>query len=184
MPMGQRILLPDAEEVVLDSLRTVGRDSLCMVLRTAGACARCPRCSKSSYRIHSRYKRTIADLPWEGIPVRIELRARRFFCASLDCEQRIFTERLPHTVARHGRRTCRLGEALGRIVMALGGAAGSRLAWQLGILASGSTLLRQIRRTHMCNTTRSPRVLACIIREAVEEWFWDGEITAKMLAAA
>jgi hypothetical protein len=26
--------------------------------------------------------------------------------------------------------------------------------------------------------------LACIIREAVEEWFWGGEITAKMLAAA
>jgi hypothetical protein len=28
------------------------------------------------------------------------------------------------------------------------------------------------------------RQLACIIREAVEEWFWGGEITAKMLAAA
>jgi hypothetical protein len=29
-----------------------------------------------------------------------------------------------------------------------------------------------------------PSTLACIIREAVEEWFWGGEITAKMLAAA
>jgi transposase len=166
MPMGQRILLPDAEEVVLDSLRTVGRDSLCMVLRTAGTSARCPRCSKSTYRVHSHYRRTIADLPWEGIPVRIELRARRFFCDRTDCEQRIFTERLPHTVARHGRRTRRLGESLGRIVMALGGAAGSRLAWQLGILASGSTLLRQIRRTHKCSTTRSPRVLG------IDDWAW------------
>jgi hypothetical protein len=27
------------------------------------------------------------------------------------------------------------------------------------------------------------RRLACIIREAAEEWFWGGEITAKMLAA-
>jgi hypothetical protein len=26
--------------------------------------------------------------------------------------------------------------------------------------------------------------LACIIREASEEWFWGGEIAAKMLAAA
>jgi len=153
-------------KAVLDSLRTGGRDSLCMVLRTAGTSARCPCCSKSSYRIHSRYKRTIANLPWEDIPVRIELRARRFFCASLDCEQRIFTERLPQTVARHGRRTCRLGESLGRIVMALGGGAGSRLAWQLGILASGSTLLRQIRRKHECNTTRFPRVLG------IDDWAW------------
>jgi transposase len=166
MPMGQRILLPDAEEVVLDSLRTAGRDSLCMVLRAASTSGACPRCSHSSYRVHSRYRRMIADLPWEGIPVRIELRARRFFCDSTDCDQRIFTERLPQTVARYGRRTCRLGEALGRIVMALGGAAGSRLAEQLGILASGSTLLRQIRRTNRCNTKRSPRVLG------IDDWAW------------
>jgi hypothetical protein len=42
MPMGQRILLPDAEEVVLDHLRTVGRDSLCMVLRAASTSGACP----------------------------------------------------------------------------------------------------------------------------------------------
>jgi hypothetical protein len=30
----------------------------------------------------------------------------------------------------------------------------------------------------------SNKDLACIIREAVKEWFWGGEITAKMLAAA
>jgi hypothetical protein len=148
MPMGHRILLPDAEEVVLYSLGTVCRDSLCMVLRAASTSGACPRCSMS------------------GIPVRIELRARRFFCDSTDCEQRIFTELLAHTVARHGRRTRRLGEALGRILMALGGAAGSRLAEQLGILGSGSTLLRQIRRTRKCNTTRSPRVLG------IDDWAW------------
>jgi transposase len=166
MPMGQRILLPDAKEVALDSLRTFGRDSLYMVLKAASTSGVCPRCCMSSYRVHSRYRRTIADLPWEGVPVRIELRARRFFCDFADCEQRIFTERLPHTVAKHGRRTCRLGESLGRIVMALGGAAGSRLAKQLGILASGSTLLRQIKRTSIRNTKRSPRVLG------IDDWAW------------
>jgi transposase len=50
--------------------------------------------------------------------------------------------------------------------MALGGGAGSRLAWQLGILASGSTLVRQIRRKHECNTTRFPRVLG------IDDWAW------------
>jgi transposase len=147
VPMGQRILLPDAEEVVLELLRNLDRNSLCMVLRSAGMRGVCPRCQSGSYRVHSRYLRTLADLPWEGIPVRIELRVRRFFCDAVDCEQRIFTERLPGTVAKYGRRTCRLGETLDRIVMALGGAAGSRLAEQLWIFASGSTLLRQLRRT-------------------------------------
>jgi transposase len=164
--MGQRILLPDAEEVVLESLRSLDRDSLCMVLRSAGMRGVCPRCQSGSYRVHSRYLRTLADLPWEGIPVRIELRVRRFFCDAVDCEQRIFTERLPGTVAKYGRRTCRLGETLDRIVTALGGAAGSRLAEQLGIFASGSTLLRQIRRTKAGDTNGSPRVLG------IDDWAW------------
>ena len=164
--MGQRILLPDAEEVVLDSLRAIDCDSLCMVLRAAGASSVCPRCRVRSFRIHSRYLRRLVDLPWEGVPVRIELQVRRFFCDSVDCEQRIFTERLPRTVAKYGRRTCRLGEALDRIALALGGAAGSRLAEQLGILASGSTLLRQIRRTKAGDTNGSPRVLG------IDDWAW------------
>ena len=164
--MGQRTLLPDAEEVVLDSLKTVGRDSLSMVLRAARMTGLCPRCCRSSYRIHSRYQRKLADLPWEGIPVRIELRVRRFFCDSANCEQRIFTERLPHTAASYARQTCRLGKALDRIVMALGGAAGSRLAEQLGILASGSTLLRQIRRKSSVGANLSPRVLG------IDDWAW------------
>jgi hypothetical protein len=39
----------------------------------------CPQCRRQSLRIHIHYRRTLADLPWEGIPVRIELRTRRFF---------------------------------------------------------------------------------------------------------
>ena len=70
--------------------------------------------------------------------MRIELRVRRFFCETEDCGHRIFTERLPKTVQRYARRTCRLSAALERITLALGGSAGSRLAQQLGILASGS----------------------------------------------
>ena len=33
----------------------------------------CPSCGSRSSRVHNRYLRTIADLPWEGIPVRILL---------------------------------------------------------------------------------------------------------------
>jgi len=72
--------------------------------------------------------------------VRIELRVRRFFCPAENCGQQIFTERLPNTVQRYARRTCRLSVSLEQITQVLGGSAGSRLAQQLGILASGSTL--------------------------------------------
>ena len=77
-PMGQRTLVPDAGEVELHELKTDGQNRLVMVLRSVGEDSRCPACGQPSRRVHSRYKRQLNDLPWEGIPVRIELRVRRF----------------------------------------------------------------------------------------------------------
>lgn len=128
MPMGQRTLVPDAGEVVHDQLMVEEQSRIVMVLRAAGAGSICPECQQASRRTHSRYLRRLNDLPWEGIPVRIELRVRRFFCETDDCGHHIFAERLPKTVQRYARRTCRLSKALEQITQALGGSAGSRLA--------------------------------------------------------
>ena len=76
-------LLAKADHIVL---------MLCAVRRTAA----CPGCAQPSSRIHGYYERRLADLPWNGVPVRIRLRTRRFFCDTEDCSHRIFTERLPH----------------------------------------------------------------------------------------
>lgn len=116
--------------------------------------------------MHSHYQRVLADLPWEGIAVRIQLHVRRFFCSASDCQQRIFTERLPHTVRCYGRRTHRLNETIRQIALALGGQGGSRLARQLGILASGSTFLRELRRRGMATPEEGPRVLG------IDDWAW------------
>lgn len=164
--MGQHTLVPDAGEVVLHEVRALGQARLVMVLRSAGEENRCPACGQTSRRVHSRYFRRLSDLPWEGIPVTIELCVRRFFCCGKDCGQRIFTERLPNTVRRYGRRTRRLSTALEQITMALGGSAGSRLAEQLGILASGSTLLRELRKKASVIVSVSPRVVG------IEDWAW------------
>jgi len=164
--MRQRTLVPDAEEVVLQELRVEGRNRLLMVLCSAGEESSCPGCGQRSRRVHSRYARRLSDLPWEGIPVRIELCVRRFFCGADDCGQHIFTERLPRTVQRYGRRTCRLADALSQIALVLGGSAGSRLAEQLGILASGSTLLRGLRKKAGAVSAASPRVVG------IDDWAW------------
>jgi transposase len=108
----------------------------------------------------------LGDLPWEGIPVGIELHVRRFFCDNDKCGQHIFTERLSETAPRYARRTARLSVALEQITQALGGSAGSRLAHQLGILTSDSTLLRQLRRRACRDCTRAPRVLG------IDDWAW------------
>jgi transposase len=164
--MGQRTLLPDRGEVFLDELKAEGRGRLIMVLRPAREESRCPLCEKNSRRVHSYYRRRLCDLPWEGIPVRIALRVRRFFCDSDACGQRIFTERLAETAPWYARRTARLSSALEQITWALGGAAGARLGQQLGILASGSTLLRQARSRAAGEVDQAPRVLG------IDDWAW------------
>ena len=116
--------------------------------------------------MHSRYRRTIADLPWEGFPVRILLQARKFFCAEERCSRRIFTERLPTTVARYARRSCRSSDAISWMALALGGRAGARLAHKLGLLVSGSTLLRDLRNRACPLSSSEPRVIG------IDEWAW------------
>jgi transposase len=102
----------------------------------------CPLCGRGSSRVHSRYRRTVSDLPWHGISVTLEVRARRLFCDAGPCGRRIFCERLPEIAAR-ARKTGRLEEALLAIVFELGGRAGARLAAELGLVVGRDALLRR-----------------------------------------
>jgi transposase len=105
----------------------------------------CPVCRFPTRRIHSRYRRTIADLPWAHCRVVLQLGVRKFFCANGRCPRRIFTERLPGVMAPWARRTERLLHWLAHIALALGGAAGAQLSRCLGVAVSRRTLLRVLR---------------------------------------
>jgi transposase len=120
--------------------------------------APCPVCAVFTPRVHSRYTRTLADLPWGSTHVRWQLCVRKFVCANGQCPRRIFTERLPEVVAPWARRTRRLVAWLIAIGLALGGAAGVRLSQRLGCPLSRQTLLRIIRRLPLAGD-RTPRVL-------------------------
>ncbi len=148
-------LLAKADHIVL---------MLCAVRRTAA----CPGCAQPSSRIHSYYERRLADLPWNGVPVRIRLRTRRFFCDAEDCPHRIFTERLPETTETYARRTLRMEQALRWLGLGLGGEAGARTAQRLGLAVSGDTVLRHLRRMSRRQklTPVSPRVLG------MDDWAW------------
>jgi transposase IS204/IS1001/IS1096/IS1165 family protein len=45
--------------------------------------ALCSVCSSDSSRVHSRYLRTVFDLAWYGVCVKLKIRVRRFFCDEL-----------------------------------------------------------------------------------------------------
>jgi len=109
--------------------------------------APCPNCGQLARRVHSRYQRLVADLPWAGMPMFLRLQCRRFFCDQPACPRRIFCEPLERVVPRYGRRTLRLGALLEKLAYWLGGKPGARLAEALGIAVSGTTLLRVLRRS-------------------------------------
>jgi transposase len=64
-------------------------------------------------RLHSQYKRTLADLPWGDWRVKLGLGVRKLFCDNPRCMRQIFTERLPGVVAPWARKTARLSSTLG-----------------------------------------------------------------------
>ncbi len=150
-------ILPDTEVLELLHVHASGQ-SITLVARTTSAEVRCPVCGMLSRRVHSRYVRTPADLPWQGIPVSVRLHVWRFFCDTDSCERAIFTERLPGVVSHYARRTVRLDELFTRVSFALRGEAGARLLLELGVTTSGDTLLRHIRSCDFQDAA-TPRVL-------------------------
>jgi transposase len=162
--MFHSTLLPDADELRLDHLVSEP-NAVTIVARTCRETAPCPACQCPSHRVHSRYLRTLTDLPWNGVTVRLRLHTRRFFCSSPICSRRVFTERLPGTAGRYARRTARLNEALQVLGLVVGGKPGARLAQKLGIRTSTDTLLRCTRQ-HTATILPTPRILG------VDDWAW------------
>jgi transposase len=145
-------LVPDPAHLRLLCL-TATDAVITMVVSTKATEASCPLCRRSSRRLHSRYQRTLADLPWNGLAVQIRLQTRRFFCDTEACERRIFTERLPSVAAPYARRTRRRAAWFTQVAFALGGLPGARLLRHSGSATSRQTLLRQI---HSFRVERAP----------------------------
>ena len=104
----------------------------------------CPVCGCCSQRTHSRYWRTLADLPMCGQHVHLLVDVRRFFCDEPTCCRKLFVERLPDLTQPWSRKTNRLVETLQRIGFALTGAGGERFAQTLGMIVAPSTILRHL----------------------------------------
>jgi transposase len=121
-------------------------DGLTILASPAGTDAPCPLCGQRSGRVHSRYARSLADLPWATLAVRLRVQVRKLFCDNAACPRQVFAERLDGVAQARARRTDRQREALTAIAFAVGGEAGARLALRLGMPVSPDTLLRLIRR--------------------------------------
>jgi transposase len=156
MPAAPTIL-PDPTRLHLLHL-SADAQAITVTVITTPMSACCPRCGQPSTRIHSRYTRRLADLPWHGIAVKLVLQTRKFFCDTPECACRIFTERLPELVRPYARRTQRLDQWFTAVGFATGGAAGARLLQALGLSATPAILLARIR-AHPRTCATTPRAV-------------------------
>lgn len=105
---------------------------LTIVLASSQEHASRPGCASISSRVHSHYRRTLADLPCQGRAVQLWLTVRRFFCVNAACSRKTFAEQMPDVAPAYARRTLRQKKTLCEIAFALGGRPGGRLACFLG----------------------------------------------------
>ena len=101
-------LLPDSSVLALKhwELDTLAHQFVVTVESTQ-VIAHCPLCQAPTGRVHSRYQRTLRDLPLVQFSLTLLLEVCKFFCLNEACQRRIFTERLPSLVAPWARRTAR-----------------------------------------------------------------------------
>src|SRR3954453_8935701 len=163
------VLLPRSLLSLVPSGLTVDRllpapDRILLLARSHSTSAACPLCGGSSSRAHSFYSRRLADLPWQGRVVELQVRTRRFRCTNPECQRRIFAERLDIAQPK-ARRTVRLRDIQQQIGLALGGEAGSRLAGRLAMPVSGDSWLRLVRASGIV-VSPPPRILG------VDDWAW------------
>jgi transposase len=125
-----------------------------LVVKTRLLKSPCPSCGWQSDKAHSRYRRHLADLPWEGVAVKLILSVRKFFCLNPECRQKIFCERLPGVAAPFARQTLRLNELITTLGLAMGGRPGTRIAGGMGLQIGRDAILDRIRRASAAPTQK------------------------------
>jgi transposase len=142
--MLENLLIP-AEAPLQLCAADIALDRVMVDVQTTATSVACPHCQGNSDRVHSRYLRTLADLPLTHTPVCLRLQVRRFFCDEEACPHRTFSEPVPLLTLPYARRTTRLLQEQRQLGLDLGGEPGTRLARRQGMPVSADTLLRLAR---------------------------------------
>jgi len=155
-------LLPDVPGLHLDAILTEDQ-TIHITMTSTQPTAACPVCAEASTRSHSRYQRSVRDLPWAGHTVQVLLHVRRFFCSNSSCERKIFAERLGATIRAFARRTERLATQLCQFAFRLSAEAAAQIGQQLGMPVSAATLLL-LQRLHPLPPPPAPQIIG------VDDW--------------
>lgn len=142
--MIPQFILPSNLQLKADTM-CLSPGTLCINTSAYQKSSVCPVCGRDSNRIHSRYLRTLLDLPVSGHIAKVKLRARKYFCDNSGCPRKVFTERFEYEIRPYCRRMIRSNDLLARMALELGGNKGAAISGYVGIPVSPSTILRIIK---------------------------------------
>ena len=157
-------LLPPDQQLKFQTL-IIDEPRLILVAAMISAKSTCPDCSQPTDRIHGRYQRTLADLPWATAPIELRVIVRRFRCLTCTCRRQTFAERLPTIAPPYARTTTRLVTTQAYTGLVVGGAAGARHCSRHGFPVSRNTLLRRVRSLSL-PTGPAPPIIG------IDDWAW------------
>jgi len=94
------LLFPACPDLLIEDI-TLESKTVIISVRSTKTSVQCPACARPSAKVHSRYVRVPADLPWIEYGVLLHLEVRRFFCQHEDCSRKTFAEPFPELRLLH-----------------------------------------------------------------------------------
>lgn len=107
--------------------------------------AKCKYCGKESFKVHSKYKREIADLPIMQYKVKLIIYVKKYTCVNPECGHKRFAEPLPFA-GEQSKRTERLDEYIREIGLKNSSVEAEKIVRKTHIDISGKTILRMIKK--------------------------------------
>ncbi len=105
----------------------------------------CPFCGDSSSSVHSKYVRTIADLPIQNKEVKLRLSVHKYFCKNDDCNFTTFSENFDFVDAQ-AVRTKRLDNYIKNIGLRDNSMDAVRTLKETGIKISSNTVISIVKK--------------------------------------
>lgn len=119
--------------------------SIIFEAETSTKLSSCPYCHFVSEKVHSRYYRTIYDLPMLDYETIIHLRLKKFFCVEPSCSHKAFSEPLSF-LDGNSRQTRRLKVEIFRLSLEMSSVSASHYLAKNHIKMSKSSICRMIKK--------------------------------------
>lgn len=105
----------------------------------------CTYCGSVSENVHSKYTRTIADLPIQNYKVKLIISVKKYFCNNKNCKHTTFAEPLEF-VAKNAIRTKRLDDYINNVGLFNSSITAQKQLADSHIKISNNTILRVVKK--------------------------------------